>query len=58
MSEILGPPLVPPMTPGEWVSESLFVSSRLAACEPVIRACVASDTAHMLVIGPDACAKK
>ncbi|KAJ2950704.1 hypothetical protein O0L34_g8964 [Tuta absoluta] len=58
MSDILGPPLTPPLPASEWVSDSLLLCARLAACEAGVRACVHSHHAHLLIVGPDACAKK
>ncbi|XP_063374788.1 cytoplasmic dynein 2 heavy chain 1 isoform X3 [Cydia amplana] len=57
MSDVLGPPLSYPVLPGGWVTEALCLSPRLAAVEPTVRACFASDDSHLLIIGPDACAK-
>ncbi|XP_061706791.1 cytoplasmic dynein 2 heavy chain 1 [Cydia pomonella] len=57
MSDVLGPPLPRPVLPAGWVTEALYLSPRLAAVEPTVRACFASDDSHLLMIGPDACAK-
>ncbi|KOB77909.1 Cytoplasmic dynein heavy chain [Operophtera brumata] len=56
LSSMLGPP-PPAVQTGEWATESLFMSSRLASCEPIIRACSFNDRSHLLLVGPDACAK-
>nr|XP_037870708.1 cytoplasmic dynein 2 heavy chain 1 isoform X3 [Bombyx mori] len=57
ISSVLGPPPPEPPSPNEWVSESLYMSARLLAVESVVRACLASDSSHLLIVGPDACAK-
>ncbi|KAL0883823.1 hypothetical protein ABMA27_015910 [Loxostege sticticalis] len=57
LSDTLGTPPTPIVTAGEWVSENLYLSSRLAACEPAVRACALSQDSHLLLVGPDATAK-
>lgn len=58
LSTLMGPPIVPPLGTNEWVTDTLYMSRRLLACEPTLRACVTSHHAHLLLVGPDACAKK
>ncbi|CAG5009435.1 unnamed protein product [Parnassius apollo] len=43
---------------GAWASDALYVSRRLARCEPALRACALTPHAHALIVGPHACAKK
>ncbi|XP_075972807.1 dynein cytoplasmic heavy chain beethoven [Anticarsia gemmatalis] len=57
MSSVLGPPVTMTAPIVEWVSDSLFMSRRLAASEPAVRACLTSNNGHLLIVGPDACAK-
>ncbi|CAB3224979.1 unnamed protein product [Arctia plantaginis] len=57
MSSILGPPVTTAVPLMEWVSDNLLMSRRLSAIEPVVRACLMSNTAHLLIVGPDASAK-
>ncbi|KAJ8726931.1 hypothetical protein PYW08_015328 [Mythimna loreyi] len=57
LSTLMGPPVAAPLGINEWVTDTLLMSRRLIACEPTLRACVMSPTAHLLVVGPDACAK-
>ncbi|XP_047023303.1 cytoplasmic dynein 2 heavy chain 1 [Helicoverpa zea] len=57
LSSLMGPPIVAPVCISEWVSDTLLMSRRLVSCEPTLRACVTSHTAHLLLVGPDACAK-
>uniref|UniRef100_A0A2A4JRE1 Dynein heavy chain, cytoplasmic n=1 Tax=Heliothis virescens TaxID=7102 RepID=A0A2A4JRE1_HELVI len=57
LSSVMGPPIVAPVCTNEWVSDTLLMSRRLVACEPTLRACVTSHTAHLLLVGPEACAK-
>ncbi|CAH2063391.1 unnamed protein product, partial [Iphiclides podalirius] len=56
-SALLGPPPSASPTLGEWASDSLYVSTRLAECEPTVRAAVMTDDSHLLLVGPHACAK-
>lgn len=58
MSSILGPPVTTAVPIMEWVSDNLLMSRRLSGSEPVGRACLMSYTAHLLIVGPDASAKK
>ncbi|RVE44280.1 hypothetical protein evm_011075 [Chilo suppressalis] len=55
-SGTLGPPPTAIISSGEWVSDSLFLSNRLATCEPALRACIAAGT-NLLLLGPDASGK-
>ncbi|KAJ8724956.1 hypothetical protein PYW07_015914 [Mythimna separata] len=57
LSTLMGPPVAAPMGMNEWVTDTLLMSRRLIACEPTLRACVMSPNAHLLLVGPDACAK-
>ncbi|XP_022829187.1 cytoplasmic dynein 2 heavy chain 1 [Spodoptera litura] len=57
LSTLMGPPVVPPLGTNEWVTDTLYMSRRLLACEPTLRAGVTSHHAHLLIVGPDACAK-
>lgn len=58
MSSILSPPVTTAVPIMEWVSDNLLMSRRLSGSEPVGRACLMSNTAHLLIVGPNASAKK
>ncbi|CAG9791908.1 unnamed protein product [Diatraea saccharalis] len=55
-ADSLGPPPTPVSQASLWVSDGLLLSSRLAECEPALRACNVSAT-HLLLVGPDASGK-
>lgn len=55
---MLGPPAPSPLTVCEWVTESLYMSTRLHASDPILRSCIDSDESHLIILGPAGCAKK